>query len=130
MYQYEDTCSDLTKVNIQRATQHVQSIRILKEKQEQYIRNQDELRIIRDQKEYQLKKLQKFEQENEDKITEYNVFNSDIEALQVQINNFLGMTQEMEIELENLEDEHDYIKKQNQMNSGYLVNTDQIGFNN
>lgn len=70
------------------------------------------MRDIRDEKETFLKKLQKLENENEDKIAQFNIFNSDLEALAVQINCFKGMCEEMNIELENLQEEHDFMVKQ------------------
>lgn len=47
----------MTKVNIQRATQHVQSIRSLREMQLDLNQNHQKLRAIRDEKETFLKKL-------------------------------------------------------------------------
>lgn len=56
-------------------------------------------------------------------------FTLDIEALQVQINHFAAMQEEINIELENLEEDHDNIMRQQLLNKGYMIQTNPIGFN-
>ena len=78
----------------------------------------EELGKVRIEKDYQRQKFLEQEKENEKKVAEENQFVQDLMVLKIQVNNFLGMEQEIEVEMENYQDEYNYLQREQQLREG------------
>lgn len=84
----------------------------------------EELGKVRIEKDYQRQKFLEQEKENEKKVAEENQLAQDLMVLKIQVNNFLGMEQQIEVETENYQDEYNYLQREQQLREGN-VNMDQ-----